>query len=162
MKANVTVTGKLGNYEITCSVEIGSGEYIQEQIFEALQNEYPELKEDEQVDTYSISFEVTGWGDLDGYENIQKESLEDIADLKEDDLDLIEAGLYCGVSLSNIEEAYQGKFGSDEDFAQDMAEQLGEIPKDAHWPLYCIDWEHAARELMMDYNEHDGYYFRIM
>lgn len=41
-----------------------------------------------------------------------------------------------------------------------MAEQLGDVPKDNHWPLYCIDWEWAARELMMDYAEQDGYYFR--
>lgn len=59
-----------------------------------------------------------------------------------------------------IEECYVGHFSSDEDFAQDMAEQLGAINKNATWPYTCIDWEHASRELMYDYSEQDGYYFR--
>ena len=32
--------------------------------------------------------------------------------------------------LSDIEEAYAGQFDSDRDFAQDMADNLGEMPKD--------------------------------
>lgn len=59
-----------------------------------------------------------------------------------------------------IEEAYAGNFGSDEDFAQDMAEQIGAIDKNAKWPHNCIDWEFAAKELMYDYSEESGYYFR--
>lgn len=59
-----------------------------------------------------------------------------------------------------IEEAYSGSFRSDEEFAQDMAEQLGSIDKDAAWPQTCIDWEYAASELMMDYSEEGGHYFR--
>jgi len=62
--------------------------------------------------------------------------------------------------LDNFEEAYSGQFDSDEDFAQDMAEQLDLIKEDATWPNNCIDWEYAARELMYDYFESDGYYFR--
>ena len=59
-----------------------------------------------------------------------------------------------------IDEAYSGKFTSDEEFAQDIAEQLGSIDKNAAWPQTCIDWEWAARELMMDYSEEGGHYFR--
>lgn len=59
-----------------------------------------------------------------------------------------------------FDESYQGQFSSDEDFARDMAENLGEIPKENHWPHYCIDWEWAARELMMDYSVENGHYFR--
>jgi antirestriction protein len=62
--------------------------------------------------------------------------------------------------LDDFEEAYQGQYSSDEDFAQEMAESLGAIPQDNSWPSYCIDWEWAARELMMDYTEENGYYFR--
>lgn len=64
--------------------------------------------------------------------------------------------------FSDFEESYSGEFSSDEDFARDMAEQLGDIPRagDQPWPLYCIDWEWAARELMMDYSESNGHYFR--
>lgn len=64
--------------------------------------------------------------------------------------------------LDDFQEAYSGEFDSDEDFAQDMAEQTADMPKDLHWPLYCIDWTYAAKELMMDYFEIDGYYFRSL
>lgn len=61
--------------------------------------------------------------------------------------------------ISDIEEAYSGEYGSNEEFAEDMADQLGyEIPN--QWPYRCIDWEYAARELMYDYFESNGHYFR--
>lgn len=62
--------------------------------------------------------------------------------------------------LDNFEEAYVGQFASDEEFAQNMAEEIGAIDKNAIWPNNCIDWEFAARELMYDYSTDDGYYFR--
>ena len=37
------------------------------------------------------------------------------------------------------------------DYAQELAEDIGAIDRDAKWPVYCIDWERAARELKMDY-----------
>ena len=43
------------------------------------------------------------------------------------------------------------------DYAQELAEDCGTLPragKDA-WPLYCIDWEYAARELRYDYSAID-------
>ncbi|MBC7845535.1 MAG: antirestriction protein ArdA [Flavobacterium sp.] len=58
-----------------------------------------------------------------------------------------------------IEESYCGEFSSDEDFAQDMAEQTG-VEISNTWPHNCIDWERAARDLMYDYYESNGYYFR--
>jgi len=63
-------------------------------------------------------------------------------------------------TAEQVEEAYSGEFKSDEDFAQDMADQLGLIQDDAKWPYTCIDWEFAGRELMYDYFEVDGHYFR--
>lgn len=44
------------------------------------------------------------------------------------------------------------------DYAEELADDIGAIPKDAQWPTNCIDWEHAARELRMDYSgvEIDG------
>ena len=49
-----------------------------------------------------------------------------------------------------FEEAYQGQWSSDEDFAQEMAEDCGMIARKVEWPYTCIDWEQAARELMYD------------
>jgi len=61
-----------------------------------------------------------------------------------------------------VEEAYAGEFESDVEFALRTAEetQFMETNKSIQWPYSCIDWEHAARELMYDYFESDGYYFR--
>jgi len=38
-----------------------------------------------------------------------------------------------------------------EDYARDLANDIGAINSDASWPNDCIDWERAARELQMDY-----------
>ncbi|KKL11788.1 hypothetical protein LCGC14_2542290 [marine sediment metagenome] len=65
-----------------------------------------------------------------------------------------------GYSVGDMEEAYQGEYASDEDFAQNLAEDLDTVDKNSTWPMYCIDWEWAARELMMDYYEIDRHYFR--
>ena len=64
------------------------------------------------------------------------------------------------VTLDAIQEAYSGAYDSDEKFAQDMAEQLGYIQEDVQWPYTAIDWERAARDLMYDYFESNGHYFR--
>ena len=38
------------------------------------------------------------------------------------------------------------------EYAQELAEDIGAISPQATWPLNCIDWERAARELQMDYS----------
>lgn len=45
-----------------------------------------------------------------------------------------------------------------EDYARELAEDIGAIPDDAAWPCTCIDWEKAARELQVDYSSvtYDG------
>ena len=47
-----------------------------------------------------------------------------------------------------------------QDYAEQLAEDIGAIdPRQTYgWPLNCIDWEQAARELQMDYTsvEIDG------
>jgi hypothetical protein len=42
-----------------------------------------------------------------------------------------------------------------EEYAQELAEDIGAIGRDNQWPLYCIDWEWAARELQVDYTSVD-------
>lgn len=58
-----------------------------------------------------------------------------------------------------LDESYVGEYSSDEEFAKEMADQTGAVIDDLAWPNYCIDWERAARELMMDYTEEHGHYF---
>lgn len=38
-----------------------------------------------------------------------------------------------------------------QEYAQDLAEDCGMVDTNARWPMTCIDWEQAARELQMDY-----------
>ena len=51
-----------------------------------------------------------------------------------------------------------------QDYAQELAEDIGAVNRDATWPNNCIDWKQAARELRMDYSAItiDGvtYFFR--
>lgn len=51
-----------------------------------------------------------------------------------------------------------------EDYARELAEEIGAIEKKVSWPYTCIDWEQAASKLQTDYTsvEYDGvtYWFR--
>lgn len=38
-----------------------------------------------------------------------------------------------------------------EEYAQELAEDCGMIDRDANWPLTCIDWKQAAKELSQDF-----------
>jgi hypothetical protein len=38
-----------------------------------------------------------------------------------------------------------------EDYARQLAEDIGAVPSDGSWPVSCIDWERAADELRADY-----------
>jgi|TARA_R100001530_G_scaffold1410_2_gene2562 antirestriction protein len=61
--------------------------------------------------------------------------------------------------LENFEEAYQGEYSSNGEFVQELLEDTGTIPKDLP-PYIHIDWERTASDIMMDYAESEGHYFR--
>jgi len=135
-------------------------EAIAEHLTELAQEQDPE--EEGEVNANDIELtDVSCDEDIDG-----KDTLKDIFEFAEgycncdQDAEVVTAALYCGVSPSDIDEAYNGQYSDDEDFAQEMAEQIGAIDKNATWPQNCIDWEYAAKELMYDYCEHNGHYFR--
>lgn len=50
------------------------------------------------------------------------------------------------------------------EYAKQLADDIGAVNSEAHWPSNCIDWEQAARELQVDYSsvEFDGttYHYR--
>ena len=50
------------------------------------------------------------------------------------------------------------------DHAQQLAEDIGAVEDFSRWPVSCIDWEQAARELQTDYTsvEYEGttYFYR--
>lgn len=77
------------------------------------------------------------------------------------DKDVIDAAIDCDVSIDDIDEAYNGSFNSDEDFTQNLLDDLGYIPKD--FPSWIeIDWEATASNVMQDYVESHGHYFRYL
>jgi hypothetical protein len=45
------------------------------------------------------------------------------------------------------------------EYAEQLADDIGSIDRNARWPNDCIDWDRAARELQMDYSsiEIDGH-----
>ena len=48
-----------------------------------------------------------------------------------------------------FQESYAGEWDSREDFAQNLADEIGFAPEG--WPASYIDWETATRDLFMDY-----------
>ena len=66
-----------------------------------------------------------------------------------------------GYDVEDFDEAYQGEWDNDEDFVQELLEDTGSLPKDL--PFYIhIDWESTSRDVMMDYFEIEGHYFRSL
>lgn len=42
-----------------------------------------------------------------------------------------------------------------EDYARELAEDIGAIKRDMEWPCNCIDWEAAAEQLKADYTSYE-------
>jgi antirestriction protein len=81
--------------------------------------------------------------------------------LDDDDRAMFEAYQEAGLSgsIDDAREAYSGQFNNDIDFTMELLESCGDIPRDM--PSYIhIDWESTARDIMYDYSEANGYYFR--
>jgi antirestriction protein len=95
-------------------------------------------------------FDLDGW--LEFLEEKQFSSLEE---------EVISAYFdNCGVSsLDDVEEAYAGEHNSDEEFAVQLLDDTGELDPSSMLGRY-FDYEKFARDLMYDYFEVDGHYFR--
>jgi len=75
------------------------------------------------------------------------------------------------IELKNVTEEEGWEYGIKfipvsefKEYAQDLAEDCQLIPDNLSWPIICINWEQAARELAYDYSmiSFDGsdYYYR--
>lgn len=87
---------------------------------------------------------------------------EKLAEKNDWDLEAVQAYLDAGIGddeLSRFEEAYQGQFPNDVEFVQQLLEDV-EPSLDDLPPYIHIDWEDTARDVMVDYTEQDGHYFR--
>jgi len=69
------------------------------------------------------------------------------------------AGLDLGIELDDIEDRYQGQWGSDREFAENFFDEIY-LPNVPEFMQLYIDYDAFARDLMVDYIEFDGHYFR--
>lgn len=146
-------------------VTIDASQCTKEDVLEILKAQRTESNEGQQIEEdLSEEFTVSDWQDVPEFtQDDDFRTLSELMPVYENshyDIEVFEAAHDAGIQFSDVEEAYSGQFSSDEKFAQDMADQLGAVDKNATWPNTCIDWERAARELMYDYCESNGHYFR--
>jgi antirestriction protein len=60
------------------------------------------------------------------------------------------------IDEDSFRETYCGTYNSGEDYAEELADELGCIPEGVPWPFNCIDWEGVWRQLRYDgYREED-------
>ena len=60
---------------------------------------------------------------------------------------------YADIGDHCFEDSYEGCWSSEEEFVQNLYEETGGIPDN----LWCyIDWEHLARDVLMDYSCYEG------
>lgn len=138
-------------------------ESVLEQLKDAKKERFEqESGEDMEDADLEETFEVSDWQEVPTWAqdwDILEELMPEYEN-SHNDLEVFEAAHELGISFDSVDEAYNGEWGSDEDFARETAEQLGAIDNNLSWPYTCIDWEFAARELMYDYSASNNHYFR--
>ena len=92
---------------------------------------------------------------------IKESDVDTVRDIlsKKNGEELLESAIEAEINLADFDEAYQGEYSSDEDFVQELVESYGDISKYLSSYIY-IDWERTAHDVMMDYSESNGHYFR--
>lgn len=133
-----------------------------------MSNEWPRLAEAQKAEREAIEELENAITDLreelSNADTIQTDTLEEVLYMLEarDDEQLSSEQLKLREELRDVE-GYCEDFHHGEtlirsgdafvDYAQQLAEDCGMIPESRSWPLYCIDWDYAARELAHDYSE---------
>ena len=69
------------------------------------------------------------------------------------------AGVALDIPFDHIEDAYQGTASNDEEFAERFCEDTGMLSDIPDSLINYFNMGAFARDLMMDYNEHEGHYF---
>ena len=90
------------------------------------------------------------------------EAARELENISDDEREIVAAWIGNGMEsdLETMRECYAGEFSSDEDFAEDYLESTGmllEIPESLR---YYFDISAFARDLMNDYFDFNGHYFR--
>ncbi len=81
-------------------------------------------------------------------------SEDDAGTLDADEAELL--GELCNLEASVVDWQHGEALVRDdyfEDYARELAEDVGAVDRDAAWPMTCIDWPAAARALLQDYYE---------
>jgi len=99
----------------------------------------------------------TAWDDWQTGENTEEntpdpfgeEEAEELAALEK----LAEQGESCAPDWEHGETLIRDSYF--QEYAEQLADDIGAIDKSAGWPLTCIDWEQAAQELQSDYTAID-------
>ena len=74
--------------------------------------------------------------------------------------EMLKSAIDLGISPSYISESYQGEYKDDIEFTQCT---IGDLAPIDQLPWYVkIDWEKTSGEIMHDYLEENGHYFRNM
>jgi len=151
---DLTFTANKQNFELTINLTLYSNDDIRDTIRD-------EADEDEYFEDDNFDFYVSDWGDTPNPLQDLEIMQQCIEETEYYDEDIIASAIEADIQPSDINECYSGSFDSDADFAQDMAEQLGDIDNN-NWLHRYIDWDWASKDLMMDYTEMNGHYFRII
>ena len=147
-----------------------------EELHEYITNHFAEADEKSPLDSPREEVMITdfeGFPDAFYSESMDFETLFNYFERAEAcyyDTDIIEAfadlGNYDITDIDSffdaLEESYTGEYKSDADFAECLAEELGYLENAQGWPHNCIDWSSAAYDLMFDYSESNGHYFRAI
>lgn len=123
---------------------------------EFIENELIKMGDDSEFDIYCLSFvdypELNKRLDNNLYEDFFQTYYESYLDLE-----VFIAGLELGIEIESIEDAYQGQYSSDAEFAENLTNDCYDLK---NIPSFLeIDWESTASNIMYDYSEDNGYYF---
>lgn len=135
--------------------DIDKGIIIDDEFGEPLDSFYTEVTED------MCSFDLSVFPE---YVKREWDSIEEFANLYYNSswsLDVFESANDCGIDFNDIDECYQGEYDNDEDFTLHLVDDMGDLPRNLPSYIY-IDWERTARDIMYDYVESNGHYFRAI
>jgi hypothetical protein len=158
----IEFTAIIKEIEFTHSFEFTDNE-SEDDVKEAICEAYNDQKEDDEVDITPDEVDIIS-NDCTDPEIDTNFDLYTYAEYycnsNDHEIEVLKAAYNCGISATDVDEAYSGEYSDEAAFAEDMADQLGLTDNNQSWPLNCIDWDQAAKELMYDYCADSGHYFR--
>ncbi len=82
--------------------------------------------------------------------------------IEEYDVDVANAAHSLDIEPENVGEAYAGCFSDDGDFAENLVTECYDLSSSnlPEFITFHIDWDGVAQDIMGDYSESNGYYFR--